>query len=151
MVGLVYLSIDSNLREKGGRPDNIYRFIDKLSDKKPVIPMPCASYMRRDELKTISNAHKVMVLCDDIIKNKGFNINTDGTKKQQRKLGGIAINGMVISVNMAITDISQELEQLRCTAKALKIQNANSIKWRMLVSSASDSASCGYPLFLIVT
>ena len=313
-VGLVYLSIDSNLREKGGRPDNIYRFVDKLSDKKPAIPMPychfaavntmkreitkcnehiqalstevselreqlqqsreqletasnalcsitkeadmhkrkcctaqkkvvklqesqalnkadisklleenadfsvassgndkdtqsnifvskhgtqftpairklyyslltkqvpasnierivrtviksvnplmdidqiilpkrsCASYMRRDELKTISNAHKAMVLCDDIRKNKGFNINTDGTTKQQRKLGGTAINGMVISVNelsdgsasSTITDISQELEQLRCTAKALKIPNANSINWTMLVSSTSDSAS----------
>lgn len=38
-IGLLYLSIDPNLREKGGRPDNIYRFIDKLSDKIPDIPM----------------------------------------------------------------------------------------------------------------
>ena len=108
----------------------------------------CASYMRRDELKTIS-AHKATVLCDDISKNKGFNINTDGTTKQQRKLGGIAINHMVISVNelsdgsasSTITDISQQLEQLRCTAKALNLPNANSINWTMLVSSTSDSAS----------
>ena len=59
----------------------------------------CASFMRRDELKTISNAHKATVLCDDISKNEGFNMNTDGTTKQQRKLGGIAINQMAISVN----------------------------------------------------
>ena len=67
-----------------------------------------------------------LVLCDDISKNIRFNINTDGTTKQQRKLGSIAINGMVISVNelsdgsasSTISDISQELEQLRCTAKA---------------------------------
>lgn len=56
---------------------------------------------------------------------------------------------MVISVNelsdgsasSTIADISQELEQLRCTAKALKLPNANSINWTMLVSSTSDSAS----------
>ena len=56
---------------------------------------------------------------------------------------------MVISVNelsdgsasSTITDISQQLEQLRCTAKALNLPNANSINWTMLVSSTSDSAS----------
>ena len=105
----------------------------------------CASYMRRDELKT----HKAIVLCEDISQNIRFNMNTDGTTKQQIKLGSIAINGMVISVNelsdgsasSTISDISQELEQLRCTAKALKLPNADSINWTMLVSSTSDSAS----------
>lgn len=63
----------------------------------------CASYMRRDELKTISYAHKATVLCDDISKNKVFNINTDGTTKEQRKLGSIGINGMALPVAQYLT------------------------------------------------
>ena len=109
----------------------------------------CASYIRRDELKTISTAHKATVLCDEARTDKGFSLNTDGTTKRQRKLGGIAINGMTISVNeltdgsatSIVSDISQELEQLRNTAKALKLPNADSINWTMVVSSTSDSAS----------
>ena len=105
--------------------------------------------MRRDELKTVSNAHKATALCDEAGKDKGFSINTDGTTKRQRKLGGIAINGMTVSVNelpdssatSIVSDISREFEQLRYTAKALKLPNADSINWTIVVSPTSDSAS----------
>ena len=106
----------------------------------------CASYMRKDEMKTISNAHKATVLSHH---TSGFRINTDGTTKQQKKLGGVAINDMVVSVNelsdgtsaTAISDVSRELEMLRETAHALKLPNADSINWTLIVSSTSDSAS----------
>ena len=53
----------------------------------------CASYnMRREELKTISDAHKAHTICGDASKGKGLYLNTDGTSKQQKKLGGIVAN-----------------------------------------------------------
>jgi len=81
----------------------------------------CASYMRNEELKTISNAHKATILCSDAITTKGIFLNTDGTTKQQRKLGGVVASGVVLGVNelpdgkaiSAIEDISREFEKLR--------------------------------------
>ena len=109
----------------------------------------CAGYMCRDELRTISNAHKATLLNECITKGKGFTMNSDGTTKGQRKLGGFAINSTTIGVNelsdgsadKVVADISYELETLRNTARALKLPNADSINWTMIVSSTSDSAS----------
>ena len=109
----------------------------------------CASYMRKDELKTVSNAHKATVLCEHASGNKGFWMNTDGTTKAQKKLGAVGINGMVVSVNelpdgtakSVISDVSRELEKLRETAHALNMPDADSINWTLIVSSTSDSAS----------
>ena len=105
--------------------------------------------MRKEELKTISNAHKSTVLCEHAATGAGFHLNTDGTTKAQKKLGGIVINDMVVAVNhlpdgtatSAISDISKELAKLRKTANALGLPNPNSINWTLLVSSTSDSAS----------
>ena len=85
----------------------------------------CASYMHREELKTICDAHKATVLCSDSAKTRGIHLNTDGTTKEQRKLGGVIANSVVLGVNelpdgkavSAIEDISRELEKLRKTAK----------------------------------
>ena len=109
----------------------------------------CASYMRRGELKTICDAHKATILCNDSVKTKGIHLNTDGTTKQQKKLGGAVANGVVLGVNelpdgkaiSAIEDISREFEKLRRTAKILDLPNPNSINWTLVVSSTSDSAS----------
>ena len=109
----------------------------------------CASYMRREELKTISSAHKVAVLCEATVRNEGFRMNTDGTTKAQRKLGALAINDVVVSINevpdgtarSAVADVSRELEKLRRTVHALNMPNAQSINWTLFVSSTSDSAS----------
>ena len=44
-----------------------------------VLPKPsCASYIRRDELKTINTAHKAIVLCGEA---RTDSLNTDGTIK----------------------------------------------------------------------
>ena len=107
----------------------------------------CADYMRREELKTVSNAHKATVLCEAA--NKGFLMNSDGTTKSQKKLGGVAVNNTVLSVNelpdgtaeSVIADVSREFEMLRKTAYALGMPNPNSINWTLLVASTSDSAS----------
>ena len=56
----------------------------------------CASYMRKEELKIINDAHKVHIICTDANKGKGIYLNTDGTTKQQKKLGGVVANDMVL-------------------------------------------------------
>ena len=109
----------------------------------------CADYMRRDELETVSSAHKAMILCEQAANKQGFYMNTDGTTKLQRKLGGIGINNMVISVNelpdgsaaSIIDDVSHELEKLRKIAHELGMPNANSINWTLITASTSDSAA----------
>ena len=81
--------------------------------------------MRREELKTVSMAHKASIL-DNLVEEGMFHINTDGTTKFQRKLGATAINGIVLAVNempdgtagSIIKDISKELQKLRETAEA---------------------------------
>ena len=105
--------------------------------------------MRKEELVTVSSAHKPSVLCEATKTSSGFRLNSDGTTKNQKKLGGVVINDIVLSVNelsdgtaqTAIDDISEELEKLRTTAKFSGLPNADSINWTMLVSSTSDSAS----------
>lgn len=109
----------------------------------------CADYMRKDELKSVSNAHKAIVLCSHASEKRGFLLNTDGTTKFQKKIGGVAINDMVVSVNelpdgtalSAIDDVSRKLSKLRQTAHALGIPNADSINWTLVAASSSDSAS----------
>ena len=110
----------------------------------------CASYMRKDELKSICMAHKATVISEDYaVKKSGLHLNTDGTTKHQKKLGGVVVNGMVLSVNeladgkatSAIDDISKEFEKLRTTARALGLSNADSINWTLIKSATSDSAS----------
>ena len=109
----------------------------------------CASYMRKDELVTVCSAQKATLLCEAAASASGFHLNTDGTTKNQKKIGSVVVNDIVVSVNelcdgtaaTAIDDISRELEKLRTTARSLGIPNANSINWTLLVSSTSDSAS----------
>ena len=112
-------------------------------------PKSCAGYMCKDELRTISNAHKATILSECVTENKGLTMNTDGTTQGQRKLGALAINNTVISVNelsdgsadKVVADISNELERLHNIAHVLKLPYANTINWTMIVSSTSDSAS----------
>ena len=109
----------------------------------------CAGYMRREELKTICDAHKATMLCSDSTKTRGVYLNIDGTTKHQKKLGGVVANDMVLSVNelpdgtamSAVEDISREFEKLRKVAETLGLPNPNSINWTLVVSSSSDSAS----------
>ena len=86
----------------------------------------CASYMRRQELTTVSMVHKAITITEQAQLGK-LHLNTDGTTKSQKKLEGVAINEMVISVNEVpdgsadsmIDDISKELQKLREVAHAL--------------------------------
>ena len=106
----------------------------------------CASYMRKEELSTISNAHKATVICNH---SKELHINTDGTTKCQKKLGGVIANNMVLSVNelsdgsavSVIDDISGEFKKLRHAAHMLGLPNPDAINWTLVVSSKSDSAA----------
>ena len=79
----------------------------------------CAGYMRTDELKTVCLAHKATVINDQIEEGSLLHLNTDGTTLGQKKLGSIAINKMVISVNQQsdgtaesiVNDVSKELQK----------------------------------------
>ena len=104
-----------------------------------------AKYMRTYELPTISSAHKANLLAQAPLAH----LNTDGTTLQQKKINGIAVNGVTIGVS-EVTDgsaksivnhVESELIQLRETAIALDIPGANSINWSKFVSSTSDGAS----------
>ena len=109
----------------------------------------CAGYMRKDELTTVSTAHKVSVLFEQINAGQSLHVNSDGTTKQQRKINSAAINGIVISVNEVpdgtaesiINDIDMELEKLRNAARDLGLPNHMSINWSIFASATSDSAS----------
>ena len=109
----------------------------------------CASYMRKEELKTICDAHKATVIYEFSTKSKQLHLNTDGTTKNQKKLGGAVANELVLGVNelqdgsaaSAVEDISREFEKLRHAATVLGLPNPNSINWTLVVSSTSDSAA----------
>ena len=76
-------------------------------------------------------------------------LNSDETTKFQRKIVGIAFNGLAISVNelpdgsaeSIIADISREIEKMRDIAHLLKIPNADKINWTLVSAATSDSAS----------
>ena len=121
-------------------------FMPSLNTQMLMLPRErCAGYMRREELKTISMAHKAQ----SVSEFKPINLNTDGTTKFQRKLGGVAVNNMVLCLNEVpdgsadsmIEEISRELTKLREIASALKFSNPEKINWTLFVSSTSDSAA----------
>ena len=101
--------------------------------------------MRREELRTVSMAHKAYMLAE----SESLSLNSDGTTKFQKKLGGVAINGMVLCLNEVpdgsaqsmIEQISLELEKLRDIAHALNLRDPQKINWTLFTSSTSDSAS----------
>jgi len=80
----------------------------------------CAGYMRRQELNTISMAHKATAITEQITATGQLHLNSDGTTKSQKKIQGVAISGLTVSVNEVsdgsadriIEDISKQLEQL---------------------------------------
>ena len=79
----------------------------------------CASYMRRQELATVTMANKASCVAKQAQFGK-LHLNSDGTTKSQKKLEGVAINGIVISVNEVpdgtadsmIESLSEELKKL---------------------------------------
>lgn len=101
----------------------------------------CASYMRREELKIISNAHKATALCSHSANGRGIFLNTDGTTKRQKKLGGVVVSDMVLSVNelsdgtaaSAVHDIANEFDKLRKAAHSLGLPNPNSINFGSII------------------
>ena len=90
-------------------------------------------------------AHKACIL----IESNSLKLHSDGTTKSQRKIGGGAANGMVLSLNEVpdgsadsmIKDITNELAKLRDIACALKLEKPERINWTLFSSSTSDSAS----------
>ena len=108
----------------------------------------CAGYMRSEEMKTVSMAHKATVICEHANDGQLY-LNTDGTTLAQKKLGSVAINNVTVSVNEVsdgtaaymIDDVSRELQKLREMAHALNIPNADSINWTLIASATSDSAA----------
>ena len=109
----------------------------------------CASYMRRQNLTiVVSVVHKAIKIIKEA-QSGTLHLNSDGTTKSQKKLQGVVMNGMVVSVdevpdgnaNSIIDDISNELQKLHEIAHALNLPDADKINWTLIVSSTSDSAS----------
>ncbi len=72
--------------------------------------------MRRQELTTVSLAHKATVTSIlEQAKSGALHLNTDGTTKSQKKHEGAAIGGEVPdgSADSTIDDVSQELQKLK--------------------------------------
>jgi len=72
---------------------------------------------------------------------KGFAMNTDGTTKGQRKLGGLALNNMTISVNklsdgsadQVIADISKESK----TPPEINLESNAQLFWIRLLTTCN--------------
>ena len=105
----------------------------------------CAGYMRREELNTLSTAHVAYT----VVESTSLDLNSDGTTKFLKKIGGVAVNGMVMCLNEVpdgsadsmIEDIARELVKLRDIAHALNFNDPEKINWTIFRSSTSDSAS----------
>ena len=76
-------------------------------------------------------AHKAYTITE----SESLSLNSDGTTKFQKKLGGVAVNGMVLnpdevpdgSTQSMIEQVSQELEKLCDIAYALNLCNPEKI------------------------
>ena len=87
----------------------------------------CAGYMRRQELNTVSMAHKATLITEQVALTEMLCLNSDGTTKSQKKINGVALNGLTISVNgvadgsadRIVEDISKEFKNLRDMVRAL--------------------------------
>ena len=110
----------------------------------------CAGYMRADELTTVSLAHKASAISEKAEKMSGMlHMNTDGTTLQQKKINGVVIDDIVISVgeqvdgtsDSIVDHVSKELQKLREMARDLGLPNSESINWTLISCSTSDSAS----------
>ena len=121
-------------------------FLPSLNTDELELPRErCAGYMRREELRTVSMAHKAYTLAEC----ESLSLHSDGTTKLQKKLGGVAVNGMVLCLNEVpdgsaqsmIEQVSLELEKLRDIAHALNLRDPRKINWTLFTSSTSDSAS----------
>ena len=105
--------------------------------------------MRRQELKTVSMAHKATLITEQATETGTLHLNSDGTTKSQKKINGVALNGLTFSLNEVadgsadkiVEDMSKELKHLREMAHALNIPNADKIYWTLISSSTSDSAA----------
>ena len=92
---------------------------------------------------------KQVFFSNQIEAGKFLDLNTDGTTKNQRKLNGTALNGMVLSVaevpdgkaDTILTDVEKQLNKIKDIAQKLHLPHAEKINWSMFRSSTSDSAS----------
>ena len=81
--------------------------------------------------------------------SKQLHLNTEGTTKNQKEIGGVVANNFALGVNelqdgsaaSVIDDISREFEKLRFAASMLGLPNPNSINWTLIVLSTTDSAA----------
>ena len=102
-------------------------FLPSLNTDELLLPQErCAVYMRREELQTVSMAHKAYTVAE----SDTLDVNSDGTTKFEKKIAGVSVNGMVLcltevpdgSADSVIKEISSELSKLRTIAVMLDIQ-----------------------------
>ena len=100
----------------------------------------CASYMRREEMPTISRVQKH----SELLQSQEWHLNSDGTTLQQQKKVAFLINGMVLGVHdvhdgsaqVALDALNAELTKTSKVDSTVSVFNIERI-----VSSTSDAAS----------
>ena len=104
----------------------------------------CADYMRRDELPTVSRAHKA----DYLGSAESIALNSDGTTKHQQKKAASIMNGMVLGVHdvangsadAALQAMRSEMEIIRTIAEELG-SSTSGLTFEKVTSSTSDGAA----------
>ena len=103
----------------------------------------CGDYMCRDELPTVSRAHKA----DYLGSAESIALNSDGTTKHQQKKAASIMNGMVLGVHdvanwsadAALQAIRSEMEIIQTIAEELG-SSTSALTFEKVTSSTSDGA-----------
>ena len=104
----------------------------------------CADYMRRDELPTVSRAHKA----DHLGSAQTIAVNSDRTTKHQQKKAASIMNDMVLGVHdvangsaeAALQAMKSEMEVIRTIAEELG-SSTSGLTLANVTSSTSDGAA----------
>ena len=106
----------------------------------------CATYMRSQEMPTISRVHKAT----DLIQTQQWHLNSDGTTLHQQKKIAFLINGIILGVHdvsdgsaqVALDALKHELAKVKEVADKLSYDTeGKELSIEHIVSSTSDGAS----------
>ena len=80
LIGRFYIAIDCNIKEKGSRPDNVFRYVDNIasskrqSDEPMVYNIPGVKEMSSQLKKCSEKLEEVNMECTELIKTAVRNL-----------------------------------------------------------------------------
>ena len=113
-----------------------------MDTKKLRLPQKsCASYMRSQEMATISRVQKAA----DLMQSQQWHLNSDGTTLHQQKKFAFLLNGIVVGVHdvsdgsaqVALDAFKHELTKLKEVADKLSSHDSKKLSIEHVVSSTS--------------